>query len=171
MGKSAVPKEAVELIRSLSSGKFYAVCPCCDEEISLKQAGLFWLDQFTDKARGVYEGMLEALKESRDRAREDRRRLKQRSETAAHTANIGFVLERLAPAMKSFRFNPGDCRSLFDPIDYVIFEGLSEKGRVDRIFFVDVKTGQARLNSTQKEIRDLVGQKRVEWDVYDPEVK
>jgi predicted Holliday junction resolvase-like endonuclease len=89
----------------------------------------------------------------------------------AKSINIGFILERLAPAMKSFRFNTNDCRSLFDPIDYVIFEGLSSKGKVERILFADIKTGNARLNDHQKRIRSVIEKKRLLWDVYKQEVK
>ncbi len=73
--------------------------------------------------------------------------------------------------MKSFRFNSNDCRSLFDPIDYIIFEGLSAKGKVERILFTDIKTGNARLNNHQKEIRSVIAKKRLLWDVYKQEVK
>ena len=59
-----------------------------------------------------------------------------------------------------------NCRSLFDPIDYVIFEGLTERGRVSKILFTDVKTGAAKLSEKQKEIRSLVQAKKVEFDVY-----
>jgi len=68
--------------------------------------------------------------------------------------------------MKDFCFDRNDCRSLFDPIDYIIFEGLSKKNSVSKILFAEIKTGKARLNNHQKEIRSLVERKRVEWDTY-----
>ncbi len=68
--------------------------------------------------------------------------------------------------MGAFRFNHNDCRSLFDPIDYVIFEGLSKKGTVDKIFFVDIKTGNARLSSKQKEIKAVINGKKVNFQKF-----
>jgi predicted Holliday junction resolvase-like endonuclease len=70
--------------------------------------------------------------------------------------------------MGTFRFNRNDCRSLFDPIDYLIFEGLSEKETVSRILFMEVKTGGSALKSTQKQIRSLVRSKKVSMSVYEP---
>jgi predicted Holliday junction resolvase-like endonuclease len=55
---------------------------------------------------------------------------------------------------------------LFDPIDYVIFEGLHSKGIVTKIVFTDIKTGNAKLKSSQKEIRELVNAKKVTLKVY-----
>jgi predicted Holliday junction resolvase-like endonuclease len=80
--------------------------------------------------------------------------------------NIGFILERLAPTLDTFPFSHHDCRSLFDPIDYVIFEGLSQKGRVDKIIFTDIKTGKARLKPRQREIKAVIEQKNLNFQKY-----
>lgn len=82
---------------------------------------------------------------------------------------MGLMLERLAPSFKSFRFTKNDCRSVFDPLDYVIFEGLSMRGLVSKIFFVDIKSGNARLSSKQREIKDIITRKKVSWHTYVPE--
>lgn len=84
-----------------------------------------------------------------------------KSETGALSTKMGFILERITPLLTSFRFNHNDCRSLFDPIDYVIFDGLTDTGSVKKIFFVDIKTGYARLTSRQKEIKNLISNNKV----------
>jgi predicted Holliday junction resolvase-like endonuclease len=64
-----------------------------------------------------------------------------------------------------------DCRSLFNPIDYIIFDGLS-KGNVEKIVFSDIKTGEySRLTGSQPQIRQLVQKKKVVWDTYLMEAK
>jgi predicted Holliday junction resolvase-like endonuclease len=68
--------------------------------------------------------------------------------------------------MKEFRFERSDCRSLFDPIDYIVFEGLRRKESVSKILFVGIKTGTASLTKKEKGIRNLVENKRVIWDTY-----
>ena len=91
-----------------------------------------------------------------------------KSEVGAKAINLGFLLERLAPTLDDFTFNKNDCRSIFDPIDYVIFEGLNKKQRVDKIVFVDIKTGGARLTSKQRKIKQVVEEKKVEFKTYKP---
>jgi len=159
-------KDAAQIIATLESGNFYAECPCCEEPITLKNAGLFYLDDFTPDAEKLYGQKLTELKERAAALKRLRKSISQKSEIGARAVNIGFILERLAPSMKAFRFDRNDCRSLFDPIDYVIFEGLSAKGRVSKIIFADIKTGESRLKSSQKEIKTLVEKKQIEWDVY-----
>jgi predicted Holliday junction resolvase-like endonuclease len=164
-------KEAEEIIRTLTANRFYAECQCCGESILLKEAGLFYLDDFTPEAEELYQCQLEGLKEEQKELRERRKSIPQISESRAKAVNIGFILERIAPSMKEFQFDRNDCRSLFDPIDYIIFEGLSMRGSVSKILFVEIKTGGARLTDKQREIREVIDHKHVLWDTYVKGVK
>ena len=127
---------------------------------------LFDNDNFTEEAIEIYQQQLDDIKATKERLKRLKNIGATKSESGAHSVNIGFILERLAPTMGSFRFKHNDCRSLFDPIDYVIFEGLAEKGRVDKIFFIDIKTGNAKLNKRQKEIKAVINNKKVNFKKF-----
>jgi predicted Holliday junction resolvase-like endonuclease len=160
---------AKQIIRTLETGGFYAECPCCGETMALKDVGLFHLDRFTPEALEVYRGKLDELAERRRALRLAKKAIPKTSQVTAQAVNIGYILERIAPVLDAFRFEHNDCRALFDPIDYIVFQGLRAKGKVDAITFVDIKTGAAQLTGKQKQIRDLVNEGRVEWDTYSPE--
>lgn len=155
-----------EIIDTLVKGNFFAECPNCNEEISLRKAGLFDNDNFSDEALEIYQQQLQEIKERKEELKKLRERGTTKSEVGAKSTNIGFILERLAPTLGSFRFNHNDCRSLFDPIDYIIFEGLSTKGQVDKLFFVEIKTGAAPLSRKQKEIKTVINDKKVNFKKY-----
>jgi predicted Holliday junction resolvase-like endonuclease len=157
-------KEAKEIIRTLEENNFYVECPCCGKPILLKDAGLFYLDDFSPDAEKLYQQKLAECKIREKEIREKRKKISQKSEVSTEAINIGFILERIAPLLDDFRFDRNDCRSLFDPIDYIIFEGLSKRNSVSRILFIEIKTGKARLNDHQKEIRSLIERKQVTWD-------
>ena len=59
-----------------------------------------------------------------------------------------------------------DCRALFDPIDYIAFNGLSRNGAVESITFIDVKTGGGSLNSRQRQVQAVVEAGKVRWQEY-----
>ena len=155
-----------EIIRTLQAGNFYLECPGTNEEVPLKTVELFDNDNFTPAALEIYQQQLASIKEAKARLKKLKEKGASKSELSAHVVNIGLILERLAPTMGSFRFNHNDCRSLFDPIDYVIFDGLSRKGKVDKIFFIDIKTGNARLGNRQKEIKALINDKKVNFKKF-----
>ncbi len=158
---------ANEIIRTLEDGGFYAECPCCEESVLLSDCELFYMNDFSERGQEVYEQYKLELQERRSDLRDRRKHISRSSETQAKATNIGFILERLAPSLSTFHYECSDCRSLFDPIDYVIFEGLCQSGKVSRIIFADIKTGNGSLSHRQKDIRNLVNQKKVEFDTYE----
>jgi len=155
-----------EIINTLIQGKFYAECSQCGGEFSLKEGDLFNGENFTENALELYQAKLSAIKEQIAELKKIKEQGNIRSESGAKYVNIGLILERLVPTMGSFKFNKNDCRSLFDPIDYIIFEGLSTKGIVSKIFLVEIKTGTARLNQRQKEIRQVCCSQKLEFKTY-----
>jgi len=155
-----------EIIATLKKGQFYAECPCCGEDLNLKKTSLFENNDFTPDALEIYKAQLEEIKEKKEVLKKLKEMGAEKSKKGAKAINIGFILERIAPTMDSFRFNHNDCRSLFDPIDYIIFEGLSKKNKIDRIFFVDIKTGAAKLSKKQKEIKNVVTSGKIDFKKY-----
>lgn len=159
--------KAKEVINSINRGNFYCECPCgCGEEIRLKDTELFYLDKFSQSGKEAFKEMLEDLKQQRFDLKEREKNMTKRPQITAKAVNIGFILERIAPAFDHFPFQHNDCRSLFDPIDYIIFEGLNKNGVVSKIIFTDIKTGASRLNTHQKEIKTLIQNKKVEYKTY-----
>ena len=136
--------------------------------MNLKNTGLFYLDDFTPEALKVYKEMLAYQKQRRAELKERKINIPLKSQKGSKAVGIGFIYERLAPTLEGFTFNKNDCRSMFDPIDYVIFEGLSEKQKVDKIIFMDIKSGKARLSQKQRKIKEAVANKKIQFKTYKP---
>src|SRR5687768_6911484 len=74
----------------------------------------------------------------------------------------GKVHEQLVPYLPEFGFNPKDARFLGSPVDLVVFDGLSE-GDVRRVVFLEVKTGGSVLSRRERQVRDAIAARAVEW--------
>jgi predicted Holliday junction resolvase-like endonuclease len=159
-------RDAQRLIRFLERGNYYIECPCCDASHPVKDVGLFYLNNFTAKAERVYEDYLHKIQDRKKELTDRKKSILSSSERVSQATNIGFLLERIAPSLEDFPLNRGDCRALFDPIDYLVFEGLSKKGSVTRLLFVEIKTGGGRLQENQRNIKDLVERKKIAFDTY-----
>jgi predicted Holliday junction resolvase-like endonuclease len=159
-------KEIQQIIQFLQKNNFKAECANCGDSFSLKDSPLFSPDEFTPEAKELLKEKKAFLKERKQEILQRTATTTQRLETTTQSVNIGFILERLAPVLKEFRFDKNDCRSLFDPIDYVIFDGLNKTGEVQKIFFIDIKTGEARLKKNQKAVKQKVQHKLIEFKHY-----
>jgi predicted Holliday junction resolvase-like endonuclease len=80
----------------------------------------------------------------------------------SQAVTAGKVFEQLVPYLPGFGFNPKDARFLGSPVDFVVFDGLSE-GAVRRVVFIEVKTGGADLSRRERQVRDAVAARQVEW--------
>ena len=158
-------KDAKGLIKFLEDNDLTLVLPD-GEELKAKHAGLFYLNEFNPEAEDIYQEMLEDIKEMKKEIRDKKKEMKKKSQVGAEAVNLGFILEKIAPCLTDYKFEMTDSRSLFDPIDYVIFEGLSKKNKIEKIIFADIKTGKARLGKSQREIKRLVESKNVKFDIY-----
>lgn len=84
----------------------------------------------------------------------------------------GQATEQLAPYINS-NYNPKDYKFLGDPIDYIIFDGMSDMkdkdDEIKKIIFMDIKTGRSQLNRVQKAVRSAIADNRIEFQTYRPE--
>ena len=77
----------------------------------------------------------------------------------------GQFSEQLAPYMPDFPFNPSDCRFIGKPIDLLVFKGMDNK-EIEEVVFVEVKTGNSKLNQQEKNLKRAIENKKVSWFEY-----
>ncbi|MDR0376709.1 MAG: hypothetical protein LBH70_02850 [Spirochaetaceae bacterium] len=79
----------------------------------------------------------------------------------------GLVSEQMAPLLPGFPFDPGDCRFIGKPVDFLVFKGMNQKA-VTEVVFLEVKSGSSRTLSTQeKRLRDVIRAGKVSWAEFD----
>jgi predicted Holliday junction resolvase-like endonuclease len=79
----------------------------------------------------------------------------------------GLVSEQMAPLLPGFPFDPGDCRFIGKPVDFLVFKGMNAK-EITEVVFLEVKSGASRsLNDQEKRLRDAVRAGRVSWAEFD----
>lgn len=155
------------LLKALASDKrLYGECPSCEGSFPLAKAHLFYGEPISGPGLGAFESWKEQLAAGREELSNLKKRAKERTTRAVVSVNIGMYLQEIAPALPGFSYDCHDCRALFDPIDYIVFEGLTKKNRVESIQVIDIKTGGSSLNDHQIQIKDAIEKKRVEWETY-----
>jgi predicted Holliday junction resolvase-like endonuclease len=55
---------------------------------------------------------------------------------------------------------------MMNPIDYIVFDGLTVNRRVDHVIFVEVKCGTSRESETQKSIVQAIREGRVSTETW-----
>lgn len=78
------------------------------------------------------------------------------SQKKSSEVRLGQIAENFAPLIQQFPYNPKRARFIGYPIDLVVFED-------NEIIFVEVKTGESRLNPNQKKVKELVEAGAITW--------
>lgn len=86
------------------------------------------------------------------------------AEKKSFEVGVGKNIEKVVPTLEGFKLPLCDCRPLSDPIDMIVFNGVT-KMKVEDITFMEIKTGNARLNEHQRAIKDAILDKRVGFKV------
>ena len=154
-----------QLIKSLSQSSLIAECPLCDEEFALSDALLFdGMKKFPQTAQEIKNQLLSDLTERSEEL--VRRKLSAGKDAEKKAVEVGFgkIIEKFIPAYENLKLEFLECRPLYDPIDLIVFNGLL-KGHVDFITFLEVKSGNSRLNPHQRMIKVAVNDGEVDLKV------
>jgi predicted Holliday junction resolvase-like endonuclease len=163
----SIPKEIQQILGQLSSDdKIMGECPECGEKSPLPNWNLFYKDVYTAAVKDAIDVALSRPAEAKISHDKLKAKLTTLAAKRSVEVNFGKIMEEIAPGLSTFPYHGPDCRSLLDPIDYVVFDGLAKDGEVTSIHFLDIKTGASSLNDHQKQVKDAIEKKRVEFTLY-----
>ena len=154
-----------DMLKNLQQSGLYAGCPRCGGEFSLSESILFdGSQQFPPKAEEVRSEWIKILQEKHAELQKRQISADEGAEKKAIEVGIGKIIEKIVPAYKNFNLPLSDCRFLSEPIDMIVFDGASDM-KINKITFMDIKTGNARLNTHQRQVRDAVKEHKVNFEV------
>jgi predicted Holliday junction resolvase-like endonuclease len=82
----------------------------------------------------------------------------------SQAVTMGKVTEHFIPYLPEFNYNPQDARFIGSPIDFIVFDGLSE-GDLRQITFVEVKSGSSSLTRRERWVRNVIQEGKITWEL------
>ncbi len=137
----------------------YAQCPNCNEIHKLNEFKIF-------SGKKPPKDLLDKLREAQDEFAENKKKIIQESIEKSKQVYIGKTLEHLAPTVAAWGHKPRDCRFLAEPIDFIAFDGLFEDNTVNKITFIEAKTGNAKQSPREKSIKNAVENGEVYFEEF-----
>ena len=77
----------------------------------------------------------------------------------------GQFSEQLSPYLPDFKYNPSDCRFIGKPVDMIVFNGMSD-GELKDVVFLEIKSGDSKLNGNQRDLKRVVDSGKVKFEEY-----
>lgn len=96
---------------------------------------------------------------------DEEKKIRQDAVKKSEAVTRGKVTEHLIPYFPDFEYNPKDARFLGTPVDFIVFDGLSE-GEMKKVIFIEVKSGKTdTLSKREKLIRECVDRGKVSYEI------
>lgn len=152
------------LVRALEDFRnILGVCPHCGEVFRLTDIAISyhgrprrsWLDSLEEDESRVAraeERFQEKLGAIREEARERGRR------------QLPRLLRKAEPIFSCRGYFPQDAKALFDPVDFLIFDGMNRRARVDRVVLFDGPADSRARERVQRSIERAVRAGNYGWD-------
>ncbi|MEW6407678.1 MAG: Holliday junction resolvase-like protein [Patescibacteria group bacterium] len=77
----------------------------------------------------------------------------------SQSSRYGKMTEQFLPFLEDYPYDPQNFRFLGTPVDGIQFEK-------DKILFIEFKTADSQMSGRQKEIKELVDNKKVEFEEH-----
>lgn len=137
----------------------YAQCPNCEEIHRLNEFKIFY-------GTKPPKDLLDQLRQAEEEFEEKKKKIIEQAIERSKNIYIGKTLEHLAPTVVKWGHQPRDCRFLAEPIDFIAFDGLFTKDEVNKITFIEAKTGSSKLSSRERSIKDAVENGEVYFEEF-----
>jgi predicted Holliday junction resolvase-like endonuclease len=143
----------------------FGVCPCCGEIFRVSDAKLYqkkkpeadWkdrIDRELQRLDALEEKIQEKISAGRELAREAGRKSAQK------------LIKKLDQVFSPLRLNCDDCKVIFHPVDFIVFDGMKAPGGdclVKEIVLLDKDNKKEESLRVQKSIAEAVRRKRYDW--------
>jgi predicted Holliday junction resolvase-like endonuclease len=155
-----MPFEEFQLFR-----KILCICPCCGElvrvsDLHLKTKGpttKTWLDEYDAEDRVlsdkevVFKDQEEKLKDiANQKGRIEAQKVFQRA---------------ICPAIRKLKLDPSDIKPILNPIDYIVFKGMTRSDSISDIIFLTRNHQCSTLNEVRCQIKKAVENEKYDWQV------
>jgi len=158
-----MPKEIIEFYSSLR--QIYGVCPSCEEIFRVSDCSLYqkqkpiadWkdkIDKEIDRLDLLEEKINDKINQAKEAARESGRK------------EADKLVKKIDPIFRPLRLNPNDAKVIFNPLDFIVFNGMNdrkENASLKGIVLLDNKKRRKEQLKIQKSIDKAVNSKSYEW--------
>ena len=143
--------------------KILCVCPCCGDlvrvsELKLRAKGpapTTWLDE--------YEGKIRTVERKEERFDEKKKEMRAEATEKGRIEAMKIVKKVLSKEIRALRLDPLDVKPILNPIDFVVFKGMTQNLKVTNIMMLSEKTMNKTLNKHREQIKNAIDEKQYEW--------
>ena len=145
--------------------KILCICPCCGEIVRVSDLHLkvkkpifkTWLD--------TYEAKIIAMSKKEEKFSEKEKKIRERAVEKGRNEAKKIVNNVVLPIFRKLKLNPFDVKPILNPIDFLVFDGMTDKDKIKNIIFLSKISNIESLNLIRKQIKEIISKRNYLWQV------
>ena len=115
-----------------------------------------WLDDYNDKISLQRDVQIKFDKEIKE--------IKAKFALEGREEANKIFQKAISPEIKKLNFDPHDIKPISNPVDFLVFKGMTEKSDVEILFF-SKKTKSKELIEARKQVKKAIAKNEYHWNV------
>ena len=139
------------------------VCPCCGDIVRISDLKLRTLGKTSRTWRDKYDRDVQKMDTMEEKFDEIEEGLRKLAHERGRLAAQKVFNNAISPELKKMKYNPFDVKPVFYPIDFLVFDGMNDKGSVDELILLSRQSKSTTLNSIRDKVDLAVAQENYGW--------
>ncbi len=145
--------------------KILCVCPCCGEIVRVSDLHLKVKKAIVKTWLDTYEVKIIAMNKEEEKFVEKEQKIREASVEKGRNEAKKLVNNVVLPIFRKLKINPFDVKPILSPIDFLVFDGMTEKEKVNNVIFLSKISKIDSLSSIRKQIKDVILKRNYAWQV------
>ncbi len=145
--------------------KILCICPCCGEIVRVSDLHLKVKKPVTKTWLDTHEAKIMAMSEKEQKFEEKEKKLRDKAVEKGREEAKKIVNNVILPIFRKLKLNPFDVKPILSPVDFLVFDGMTEEEKIKNIIFLSRVSKIESMNTIRKQIKEAISQKKYSWQV------
>jgi predicted Holliday junction resolvase-like endonuclease len=145
--------------------KILCICPCCGEIVRVSDLHLKVKKPVTKTWLDSYESKIIEMNKKEEKFDEKEQKIRDAAVERGRNEAKKIVNNVVLPIFRTLKLNPFDVKPILSPVDFLVFDGMTEKDKIKDIIFLSRISKIESMNTIRKQIKDVISNKSYTWQV------
>lgn len=145
--------------------KILCICPCCGEIVRVSDLHLKVKKPIVKTWLDTYEAKIIAMNKEEEKFNEKEKKIRDAAVEKGRKEAKKIVNNVVLPIFRKLKLNPFDVKPIFSPIDFLVFDGMTDKDKIKDIIFLSKISKIESLNLIRKQIKEIISKRKYTWQV------
>lgn len=145
--------------------KILCICPCCGDIVRVSDLHLKVKKPIVKTWLDTYEAKIIAINKEEEKFNEKEQKIRDLAVEKGRNEAKKIVNNVVLPIFRKLKLNPFDVKPILSPIDFLVFDGMTDKDKIKNIIFLSKISKIESLNLIRKQIKDVVSKRNYIWQV------